>query len=132
MPGDSQPTYTDFHRSIVDYIASTQHKDGGFGGGQGQYGHLATSYASVLTLYVTQLYQNLDLFLLPLTVGESSSDDFRFILGTKAALDTIDREKMYSFLLSVKREDGSFSTHVGGDHDVRYYDCDWEVNVGFQ
>jgi protein farnesyltransferase subunit beta len=35
---------------VVNTFVPLQHPDGGFGGGQGQYSHLATSYAAVLSI----------------------------------------------------------------------------------
>nr|CAH7760194.1 unnamed protein product [Callosobruchus chinensis] len=73
-----------------------QSPDGGFGGGPGQYAHLASTYAAVLALVV---------------------------LGTEEALDAINRQKLADFLWSVRQPDGSFAMHVGGEIDIRGAYC---------
>ncbi|KAJ3379910.1 hypothetical protein HDU84_006321 [Entophlyctis sp. JEL0112] len=69
---------------------------GGFGGGPGQFGHLATTYAAVHALAV---------------------------IGTKEAFDCIQREKLYAWLLRLKQPDGSFVMHEGGEVDIRGSYC---------
>lgn len=69
---------------------------GGFAGGPNQIAHLAATYASVNTLV------------------EVSSVDALSIINTK---------KLYSWLKSLKQEDGSFLMHVGGEFDVRGVYC---------
>ncbi|KAK9480455.1 terpenoid cyclases/protein prenyltransferase alpha-alpha toroid [Lipomyces japonicus] len=66
--------------------------DGGFGGGFGQTAHLAPTYASLNSLAI--------------------SDD-------QTAWSRIDRVKVYDFILSLKRADGSFVMHDGGESDTR-------------
>ncbi|KAI1314423.1 hypothetical protein EDD11_002167 [Mortierella claussenii] len=80
-------------------ISSLEHMQcatGGFGGGPGQEAHLAPTYAAVNTLA---------------------------IIGTKEALDMIDRDRMLEFLMGVKQPDGSFKMMVGGEIDVRASYC---------
>lgn len=38
--------------SLIDTLRPIQNTSGGFGGGQGQYSHLATTYAAVLSIAV--------------------------------------------------------------------------------
>lgn len=73
-----------------------QNGTGGFGGGPGQYSHLATTYAAVNSLV---------------------------IIGTRAAFEAIDREGLYQFLLSVREPSGAFRMHLDGEVDVRGAYC---------
>lgn len=69
---------------------------GGFGGGNDQLAHLATTYAAVNALAIT---------------------------GTKEAYDVLNRETLYKFLMSMKQPDGSFTMHYGGEIDIRGSYC---------
>ncbi|KAL6994330.1 protein farnesyltransferase [Sarracenia purpurea var. burkii] len=69
-----------------------QHPDGGYGGGPGQLPHLATTYAAVNSLIT---------------------------LGGHKALSSINRGKLYMFLLKMKDASGGFRMHDGGEIDVR-------------
>lgn len=73
-----------------------QNGTGGFGGGPGQYSHLATTYAAVNSLV---------------------------IIGTRAAFEAIDREGLFQFLLSVREPSGAFRMHLDGEVDVRGAYC---------
>ena len=70
----------------------SQNKDGGFGGGQGQMSHLASTYATVLSIIV---------------------------VGGKQALDLVDRKAMWHYLGRMKQKDGGFTMSDGGEEDVR-------------
>lgn len=59
-----------YQRQVIDTLAPMQNEAGGFGGGHGHLSHIATSYASVLSL---------------ITVGGDE------------ALDLVDRKAMYDF-----------------------------------
>lgn len=74
--------------ALVSFLNKCQNPDGGFGGGPGQLSHLATTYASVLTLC---------------------------ILGTEEAYEAIDREALQRFLWRVRSGDGAFCMHEGGN-----------------
>lgn len=69
---------------------------GGFGGGPGQYAHLAPTYAAVNSLC---------------------------IIGTQSAYRAIDRDSLIQFLFSVRDADGSYRLHVDGETDVRGAYC---------
>lgn len=84
------------HSKIVGFLAKCQSPDGGFGGGPGQYPHLATTYAGVNALC---------------------------IIGTHEAYQVIDRKALKRFLTSLHGEDGSFSLHVDGEVDIRGIYC---------
>ncbi|KAM7156135.1 protein farnesyltransferase subunit beta isoform 3-T3 [Molossus nigricans] len=81
---------------VCHFLELCQSPDGGFGGGPGQYPHLAPTYAAVNALC---------------------------IIGTEEAYDVIDREKLLQYLYSLKQPDGSFLMHVGGEVDVRSAYC---------
>ncbi|CAN9398413.1 unnamed protein product [Alternaria alternata] len=73
-----------------------QHPDGGFGGGYGQYAHLACTYAAVLSLA---------------TVGGAQ------------AYETINRKALWHFLGRMKQVDGGFTMCQGGEEDIRGAFC---------
>ncbi|KAH6830456.1 Prenyltransferase family protein [Perilla frutescens var. hirtella] len=77
---------------FIDFLCRCQGQDGGYGGGPGQMPHLATTYAAINSL---------------ITVGGHKS------------LSSINREKMYEFLLRMKDASGGFRMHDGGEVDVR-------------
>ncbi|CAN4082457.1 unnamed protein product [Withania somnifera] len=76
----------------IDFLTRCQDKDGGYGGGPDQMPHLATTYAAVNSLIT---------------------------LGSPKALSSINREKLYIFLLRMKDTSGGFRMHDGGEVDVR-------------
>lgn len=82
-------------RSIATFT-NWQLPTGGFGGGNDQLAHLATTYAAVNALAIT---------------------------GTKEAYDVLNRETLYAFLMSMKQPDGSFTMHEGGEIDIRGSYC---------
>ena len=69
---------------------------GGFGGGPGQISHVLTTYASVMSFVIAG--------------GPGQGNGW----------DDIDRKGIYSFLMRMKQQDGSFIVHEGGEVDVRY------------
>ena len=75
---------------ITAFLKTCQSAAGGYGGGPGQLPHLAVSYATVATLVT---------------------------LGTQEALQSIDREGMWRFLLSMcrSREEGGGMHVCAGD-----------------
>ncbi|KAL1129900.1 hypothetical protein AAG570_012844, partial [Ranatra chinensis] len=81
---------------IVQFLKRCQCEDGGFGGGPGQYAHLAPTYAAVNALCS---------------------------LGTTEAYKIIDRKNLLKFLWSVRVGDGSFSMHIDGEVDIRSVYC---------
>jgi len=76
----------------IDSLKACQHPDGGFSGGHGQIAHLAPTYAAVLTLA---------------------------LFGGDDAFDIIDRDKLYTWLVSLKQSDRGFLMHHGGEEDAR-------------
>ncbi|KAI9593649.1 terpenoid cyclases/protein prenyltransferase alpha-alpha toroid [Syncephalis fuscata] len=83
-----------FKLRMVNTLATCQHPDGGFGGGPDQLAHLAPTYAAVAAITV---------------IGEG--------------YDMVHRERLYSWLLSLKQPDGSFIMSHGGEIDVRGSYC---------
>lgn len=82
--------------AIVGFLKRCQNPTGGFGGGPGQYSHLATTYAAVNSL---------------------------IIIGTRAAYEAIDRDGLFKFLSSVREPSGAFRMHLDGEVDVRGAYC---------
>jgi len=82
--------------ALVSFLATCAGKAGGYGGGPLQLPHLAPTYAAVNALCV---------------------------IGTEEAYDSIDREKVYAFLLSVKHPSGGFRMHDDGEVDIRASYC---------
>ncbi|XP_038903092.1 protein farnesyltransferase subunit beta [Benincasa hispida] len=76
----------------IDFLNRCQDPDGGYGGGPGQLPHLATTYAAVNSLVT---------------------------LGSHKALSSINRHKLYTFLLQMKQPNGGFRMHDQGEIDVR-------------
>ena len=84
------------HRCAA-FLALCQHPTGGYGGGPGQYPHLAPTYAAINALTIL-----------------SGVDG----MGA-AALTQVDRQALYRFLLRMKQSDGSFSVCDDGECDTR-------------
>lgn len=82
----------DLEDRAIDFLNRCQDKNGGYGGGPGQLPHLATTYAAVNSLIT---------------------------LGGQKSLSSINRGKLYSFLLRMKDKNGGFRMHDGGEIDVR-------------
>lgn len=81
-----------YRQQLVDTVRPMQNRTGGFAGGFGQTSHLATTYASVLSLA---------------------------LVGGRDAYDLVDRRAMWEWLCSLKQLDGGFKMAVGGEEDVR-------------
>ncbi|EDW84306.1 uncharacterized protein Dwil_GK13218 [Drosophila willistoni] len=81
---------------VIQFLIKCRAPTGGFGGGPGQYAHLAPTYAAVNSLC---------------------------IIGSQSAYRAIDRESLTQFLFSVREADGSFRLHVDGETDVRGAYC---------
>ncbi|XP_071962198.1 protein farnesyltransferase subunit beta-like [Antedon mediterranea] len=86
----------EYASQVAQFIGKCQHPGGGFGGGPGQYAHLATTYAAVLALST---------------------------IGTKEAYSVVNREKLAGFLMRMRSADGGFIMHEGGEIDVRGAYC---------
>lgn len=81
----------------IDFLVKCSSPHGGFGGGPGQFAHLATTYAAVNALC---------------------------IIGTTKAYDAIDKASLIQFLFMVREnETGAFRMHVDGEVDVRGAYC---------
>lgn len=84
------------YSKIVGFLARCQASEGGFGGGPGQYPHIASTYAAVQALCT---------------------------IGTEEAFRVIDREALQRFLMSLRLDDGSFRMHSDGEVDIRGVYC---------
>ena len=82
-----------YRTRLVETVRPMQNETGGFAGGFGQTSHLATTYATVLSLA---------------------------LVGGDAAYELVDRRSMWKWLGSLKQPDGGFQMAVGGEEDVRY------------
>ncbi|KAH7730062.1 prenyltransferase and squalene oxidase repeat family protein [Aphelenchoides avenae] len=82
--------------NIIAFLKACEAPNGGYGGGPGQIPHLGTTYAAVMALVS---------------------------IGTEEAFASIDREKLYKFILSCKQPNGSFVVHEGGEPDIRGAYC---------
>lgn len=80
-----------YRQRLQSTVKPLQNATGGFGGGHGQMSHLATTYATVLSL------------------GMVGGD----------ALSVIDRKAMWQWLCRLKQPDGGFEMSIGGEVDVR-------------
>lgn len=81
-----------YRASLIDTARSMQNDTGGFGGGNGQMSHLATTYAMVLALA---------------------------LVGGDSVYDVVDRRAMWKWLCALKQPNGGFQMAVGGEVDVR-------------
>ncbi|XP_074114319.1 farnesyl transferase beta subunit [Cotesia typhae] len=81
---------------VIDFLSKCQDPLGGFGGGPGQFPHLASTYAAVCALCN---------------------------IKSKKAYDAIDRKSLVRFFRSLKFKDGSFSMHRDGELDIRGVYC---------
>lgn len=81
---------------IITFLKTSQSPTGGYAGAPGQMPHLATTYASVMTLAS---------------------------IGSFEALNSIDRTALRAFINSMRQKNGSFSIHKDGESDVRATYC---------
>ncbi|KAK7075185.1 hypothetical protein SK128_011135 [Halocaridina rubra] len=81
---------------VIDFLRHCQNPSGGFGGGPGQYSHLAPTYAAVNALV---------------------------IIGTKEAYQIINRDTLQDYLWSMRTAEGAFLMHEGGEIDIRGVYC---------
>ncbi|CAO1630813.1 unnamed protein product [Jaminaea pallidilutea] len=97
---NQEPLNDQIRKRAVTTLLSCQNKDiGGFGGGPGQIPHLMATYAAINALCIA---------------GRGPQD-----------WDSIDRRKLYAWMLRLKQPDGSFTVHEGGEVDVRASYCVW-------
>jgi protein farnesyltransferase subunit beta len=81
-----------YRAAVIDTARSMQNDTGGFGGGNGQMSHLATTYAMVLALA---------------------------LVGGDSVYEVVDRRAMWKWLCALKQPDGGFQMAFGGEVDVR-------------
>ncbi|ELR08712.1 CAAX farnesyltransferase (FTase) subunit beta [Pseudogymnoascus destructans] len=85
-----------YRERLISTVKPLQNSTGGFGGGHGQMSHLATTYATVLSLAM---------------------------VGGDDAINAIDRKAMWQWLSRLKQPDGGFQMSIGGEVDVRGAYC---------
>ncbi|KAK4111334.1 terpenoid cyclases/Protein prenyltransferase [Canariomyces notabilis] len=85
-----------YQEAVIETARSMQNDTGGFGGGNGQLSHMATTYAVVLALA---------------------------LVGGEKAFEVIDRRAMWRWLSSLKQPDGGFQVCLGGEEDIRGAYC---------
>ncbi len=90
------PVWLTIPSRAVKTFYPTQNPNGGFGGGFGQYAHLAGTYAALLSLA---------------------------LVGGEETYSLVDREKMWHWLGRLKQVDGGFQICEGGEEDVRGSYC---------
>lgn len=78
--------------SLIETARSMQNDTGGFGGGNGQLSHLATTYAVVLALT---------------------------LVGGDDVYEVVDRRALWKWLCTLKQPNGGFQMATGGEVDVR-------------
>jgi len=91
-----EPLTEEEKEKIAQFLNLCQDPEGGYAGGPGQVAHLAPTYAAVNALC---------------------------ILGTEQALGSINRDKMATWMNSLRQEDGAFTMHVDGELDIRGVYC---------
>lgn len=87
--GEDVSSYRD---SLLETARSMQNDTGGFGGGNGQLSHLATTYAVVLALA---------------------------LVGGQDVYEVVDRRALWRWLCTLKQPNGGFQMATGGEVDVR-------------
>ena len=95
MLGERLDLDSNTRTGIIESATAVQHPAGGFGGGFGQYAHMAPSYAVILSLAI-------------------AGDE---------ALDVVDRTTMWQWLGKMKQPNGAFTMAEGGEIDVRGAYC---------
>lgn len=87
--GEDVSSYRD---TLMETARSMQNDTGGFGGGNGQLSHLATTYAVVLALA---------------------------LVGGEGVYEVVDRRALWKWLCTLKQPNGGFQMATGGEVDVR-------------
>lgn len=90
------PLADELASTVVTFLSHCQNEDGGYGGGPGQWSHLAPTYAAVNALC---------------------------IIGTEESFNSINRKALQSFLLRMRSHDGGFRMHDDGEIDIRGAYC---------
>lgn len=81
-----------YREALIETARSMQNDTGGFGGGNGQLSHLATTYAIVLSMA---------------------------LVGGEDVYEIVDRRSLWKWLCSLKTPGGGFQMATGGEVDVR-------------
>ena len=99
---------------VVIFLSKCQNEEGGFGGGPSQISHLAATYAATNALVIC---------------GTEFSYGIINRCSQLHKLVNSFRSKLYEFLMSLKRSDGSFTLHKEGESDIRYAKFFWFNNL---
>lgn len=83
---------TEYRARLIETALTMQNPTGGFGGGNGQLSHLATTYAVVLSMA---------------------------LVGGDEVYKVVDRRALWKWLCSLKQPNGGFQMVAGGEVDVR-------------
>ncbi|ROV87474.1 hypothetical protein VSDG_09796 [Cytospora chrysosperma] len=83
-----------YRESLIETARSMQNDTGGFGGGNGQLSHLATTYAVVLALA---------------------------LVGGHDVYEVVDRRALWKWLCTLKHPSGGFQMAVGGEVDISHW-----------
>uniref|UniRef100_A0AAZ3PAW0 Protein farnesyltransferase subunit beta n=1 Tax=Oncorhynchus tshawytscha TaxID=74940 RepID=A0AAZ3PAW0_ONCTS len=147
-----EPVPTAIASDVCKFLAQCQSPTGGFAGGPCQAAHLAPTYAAVNALciigtqeayniidryysiidryysIIDRYYSIIDRYYSIIDRYYSIIDRYYSIIDRYYSIidryyNIIDREKLLSFLFSVKQPDGSFVMHIGGEVDVRSTYC---------
>ncbi|KAF1950945.1 CaaX farnesyltransferase beta subunit Ram1 [Byssothecium circinans] len=87
---------SEYRERVIHTFRLIQHPTGGYGGGFGQFPHLAPTYAATLSIVMA---------------------------GGIEAYESIDRKKMWHFLGRMKQPNGGFAVAAGGEQDIRGAFC---------
>ncbi|KAJ6262772.1 hypothetical protein Dda_1329 [Drechslerella dactyloides] len=100
-----------YNERAISSLKPLQHRDGGFGGGNGQTQHMASVYAVVLTLAITAHHASRDL-----------PEAERFEVYTRS-FSWINRQRLLQWIRRIKLPNGGFKVNEGGEEDVRAGYC---------
>ncbi|KAK6332744.1 CAAX farnesyltransferase (FTase) subunit beta [Orbilia brochopaga] len=100
-----------YNERAISSLKPLQHKDGGFGGGNGQSQHMAAVYAVVLTLAITAHHAARDL-------PEAERMDVY-----ARSFSWINRARLLQWIRRTKLPNGGFKVNEGGEEDVRAGYC---------
>ncbi|KAF5961702.1 hypothetical protein HYC85_002911 [Camellia sinensis] len=110
----------ELEENAIEFLSRCQHPDGGYGGGPGQASECSTFWQDPLLLPVsTQIFVVELVCSLPHLATTYAAVNSLITLGGQRSLSSINRDKLYSFLLRMKHASGGFRMHDGGEVDVR-------------
>lgn len=96
---------------LIETLKPLQSPLGGFGGGNGQWPHLAATYAAVLSLTITTFY------------ASKRVPKPQHAALYSASFSWIDRKQLLAWLRQLRVSNGGFKVNVEGEEDVRAGYC---------